>query len=229
LIVYKPVNGDLMVIESQGSLAPILKLPLLGDRPCLDFINTIDWRLHPKKRRDTFESYSDLLAFSLRLNLITTTTYSTLTQHAISTPLFAERAFNDARVFRDALTRLVDDITARSQGSSQDTPSLETLAIIDTARHRAHESESLVWSGDRLDLSPRPEKEGLDLPWLIIVRDAERLLCSDLASHIRVCAGNGCGWVFIDTSKNGTRRWCSMKYCGNREKAARFKAKGGKN
>ena len=216
------------VTQYEESLPSILRLPLLGDRPCLDFINTIDWRLHLEKKRDTLIGYSDLLAFALRLNLITIETYTWLTQRADSAPLFAERALNDARVFRDALTRLIDDIASDLHPASSHVPSSETLSIIDAGRHRAHESESLSWNGMQLVLSPQPEEEGLDLPWLIIVRDAERLLCSDLASRIRVCASEGCGWAFLDQSKNGTRRWCSMKLCGNREKAARFKAKNGK-
>jgi predicted RNA-binding Zn ribbon-like protein len=38
---------------------------------------------------------------------------------------------------------------------------------------------------------------------------------------VRVCAAEDCGWLFLDTSKNHTRRWCSMKSCGNRAKARR--------
>jgi predicted RNA-binding Zn ribbon-like protein len=225
----KPVNINMMVTQSADSLPNILRLPLLGDRPCLDFINTIDWRLNPEKRRDTLESYSDLLAFALRLNLITIELFNWLTQRAESTPLFTERSLNDARAFRDALAQLIDDLTGKLLSAPHEAPSPESLAIFDAARHRAHESESLAWNGKQLALAPHPEDEGLDLPWLILVRDAERLLCSDQASRIRICASEGCGWAFLDQSKNGTRRWCSMKLCGNREKAARFKAKDGKD
>jgi predicted RNA-binding Zn ribbon-like protein len=221
----KPVNQNSIVTQAEESLPSILRLPLLGDRPCLDFINTIDWRLHPEKRRDTLASYSDLLAFSLRLNLITIETYSWLTQRAGSAPLFAERALNEARVFRDALACFIDDIASGPQPASHNAPSSESLSIIDAARHRAHESEYLYWNGKQLALSQHTEEESLDLPWLVIVRDAEGLLCSDQASRVRICAAEGCGWAFLDQSKNGTRRWCSMKLCGNREKAARFKAK----
>ena len=224
----KPVKINMTVTQHKESLPGILRLPLFGDRPCLDFINTIDWRLNPGKSRDTLISYSDLLAFALRLNLITIETFTWLTRRADSVPLFAERSLNEARVFREALARLIDDIAGELQSAPRQIPSSETLSIIDAARYRAHESESLSWNGMQLVLSPQPEEEGLDLPWLIIVRDAERLLCSDLASRIRVCASEGCGWAFLDQSKNGTRRWCSMKLCGNREKAARFKAKDGK-
>jgi len=39
---------------------------------------------------------------------------------------------------------------------------------------------------------------------------------------VRVCASDTCGWLFLDTSKNHTRRWCDMKSCGNRAKARKY-------
>ena len=39
---------------------------------------------------------------------------------------------------------------------------------------------------------------------------------------VRICGADDCLWIFLDTSKNRTRRWCDMKQCGNRMKARRF-------
>jgi predicted RNA-binding Zn ribbon-like protein len=221
----KPVNVISAVTNTSENLPFILNLPLAGDRPCLDFLNTIDWRLNPNKRRDALEHYSDLLAFALRINFISSATYTDLFERSLGSPASAERAMNDARAFRDALLSLVDDV-ANTQNQPQSQPPLsEAIAIFDAARRKAHESESLLWRGGRLILIPHPEEEGFDLPWLSLVRDAEELFCSPHASRIRICAAEGCGWAFLDLSKNGTRRWCSMKLCGNREKAIRYKAK----
>jgi predicted RNA-binding Zn ribbon-like protein len=54
-----------------------------------------------------------------------------------------------------------------------------------------------------------------------IVRAAAELLTSDDRARIRECGSETCFWLFMDHSKNGTRRWCDMKVCGNREKARR--------
>ena len=55
-----------------------------------------------------------------------------------------------------------------------------------------------------------------------VARDAVGLLESNLSERLKRCPGSGdCGWVFIDTSKNSSRRWCSMAGCGNRAKARR--------
>jgi predicted RNA-binding Zn ribbon-like protein len=221
----KPVNEISVVKNYSKSLPFILTLPLAGDRPCLDFLNTIDWRLRPEKCRDALECYSDLLAFVLRINLISVATYNDLFKRSVEMPSAAEHATNDARTFRDALISIVDDIALSHTHPLSMQPRPDAITIFDAARRKAHESESLTWLGEQLILSPHPEEEGLDLPWLSLVRDAEDLFCSSQASRIRICAAEGCGWVFLDLSKNRTRRWCSMKLCGNREKAARFKAR----
>ena len=59
------------------------------------------------------------------------------------------------------------------------------------------------------------------LPWPIVLAAAE-LLTSDRRTQIHECGGEGCGWLFLDTSRNRRRRWCTMRGCGNRAKARRF-------
>jgi predicted RNA-binding Zn ribbon-like protein len=54
-----------------------------------------------------------------------------------------------------------------------------------------------------------------------IVWSAARLLTSPEADSLRVCAGSDCGWVFVDRSRNGLRRWCEMRTCGTLEKTQR--------
>jgi predicted RNA-binding Zn ribbon-like protein len=54
-----------------------------------------------------------------------------------------------------------------------------------------------------------------------VARSAAELLTSDHLGAVRVCAGSGCGWLFLDLSRNRSRRWCAMSDCGNREKARR--------
>jgi predicted RNA-binding Zn ribbon-like protein len=64
-----------------------------------------------------------------------------------------------------------------------------------------------------------------DAPALLstLARDAVRLFGGEDASRIRQCGGEGCAILFIDASRGGDRRWCSMAACGNRAKAAAFR------
>jgi predicted RNA-binding Zn ribbon-like protein len=56
-----------------------------------------------------------------------------------------------------------------------------------------------------------------------IVRAAGELLTSDALTRVHQCSGESCSWLFVDTSRNGMRRWCDMKACGNRDKVRRFR------
>jgi predicted RNA-binding Zn ribbon-like protein len=66
--------------------------------------------------------------------------------------------------------------------------------------------------------------DDLDRPLWEIARAASRLLTSPQLVRVRTCAAADCGWWFLDATKNGSRRWCDMKVCGNREKVRRFRA-----
>ena len=144
------INLSRLLCRLGGQQAPlpfILLLPLAGGRPCLDFINTIDWRLQPTKYRDALVSYADLLAFSLRVNLIDSTLYLTLTHLAETQPADAEMAITEARAFRDALTAIVDDVAGTPSKVQKERPRTEALELFDAARRRAHSSETLWWGG----------------------------------------------------------------------------------
>ena len=59
------------------------------------------------------------------------------------------------------------------------------------------------------------------------MRDAVDLLTdADDCKRVRQCeSAQGCGWIFLDSTKGGTRRWCDMKVCGNRAKVRRFRSR----
>ena len=82
-------------------------------------------------------------------------------------------------------------------------------------------------------LELQPEKKGFrlnwpqtELPlesvWWPIVRSARDLLTGNELQRVRECEVGTCGWLFVDRSKNHSRRWCDMKICGNRIKARKF-------
>ncbi|MFF0739600.1 CGNR zinc finger domain-containing protein [Streptomyces sp. NPDC004111] len=77
----------------------------------------------------------------------------------------------------------------------------------------------------RTSLAPSPElppvRTGLAA---VAIAWTEIGITGDIA-RLKRCAEHGCAWVFWDTSKNRSRRWCSMRVCGNRTKARRYAAK----
>ena len=84
----------------------------------------------------------------------------------------------------------------------------------------AHLQLTPLEDGFRWDWSP--EIDGANLILWPVARAAAELLTSDKATRVRVCEDDrGCGYLFIDQTKNHSRRWCSMESCGNRAKARR--------
>ena len=67
-------------------------------------------------------------------------------------------------------------------------------------------------------------QQDAELPLWTLAMSAGDLMTSEAVDRVRACDNAECRWLFLDTSKNHTRRWCDMKVCGNRMKARRFKA-----
>jgi predicted RNA-binding Zn ribbon-like protein len=64
----------------------------------------------------------------------------------------------------------------------------------------------------------------LDTPLWIPARATAELLIEGKFDRLHSCASPTCGWLFLDQTRNNSRRWCDMKGCGNRAKVRRFRA-----
>jgi predicted RNA-binding Zn ribbon-like protein len=81
-------------------------------------------------------------------------------------------------------------------------------------------------AGPRLTPELRAESATVDVPGLLssLARDAVDLLSGPLADRIRTCAADECSLLYVDASRAGRRRWCSMNTCGARAKMATYRA-----
>ncbi len=77
-------------------------------------------------------------------------------------------------------------------------------------------------SADRFEWAWALDANDLDRMLWPIVRSAAEMLTSGDLGRVRQCAREGCDWLFVDASKNHSRRWCSMNMCGSRVKARRY-------
>jgi predicted RNA-binding Zn ribbon-like protein len=93
---------------------------------------------------------------------------------------------------------------------------IEDFAI-EAMKHRqlSHSGQEYRWEWK----CSRGEMIGWVL-WPIALSAAD-LLASEKLGSVRRCAGDNCAWLFLDESRNHSRRWCDMKICGNRQKARR--------
>jgi len=165
---------------------------------------------------DKLESYDDLLDWSEQAGLIEAAIGASLRRTALDDEQEAKRVLQRARLLRERLHRVY---SALASGDLPDPKSLDGIAA--AARKAAARSR----------LVPREERfawvlddaagDVLDWPLSQLAAAAVRLLTSDSAKRIRRCANASCGWLFVDRSRNHTRRWCDMASCGNRAKARR--------
>jgi predicted RNA-binding Zn ribbon-like protein len=98
------------------------------------------------------------------------------------------------------------------------------IDALDGAMTDAFSALRLIRGADR-PLSWRDAARPIDRLRHAIARDAVDLLTAAEPARLKRCAGEYCGWLFYDGSKNGTRRWCVMEDCGTRDKVRRFRQK----
>ncbi|HWL86319.1 MAG TPA: ABATE domain-containing protein [Polyangiaceae bacterium] len=187
---------------------------LLGGSVCLDFINTVSWRESETAAVERLPSYSDVLTWAVAAGILDRQQARRLRARVAGHPREAETAHQDGLRFRDALYRV---IVAQLQGAVPDGADMAQMnsLIVEAAapRRLIASSEGFTWRCDEPNLrSPL---------WCVALSAADLLPSGDFV-RVRRCGLKECGWLFLDTSKNKTRRWCRMDVCGNRYKAQRF-------
>lgn len=191
------------------------KFELLGGALCLDFANTIH-EYGAADPREELDNFQDLISFGHQAGAITEKEAAMLSSRAANNPQMANRTLTAAKEFRRSLYR---SFSAIAKGKD---PSNSDLAYFNQRLPRVLQNLQVqkkghdvvwVWKRNHVNLDP--------ILWPI-VRSAAELLTSDQRSLIRECEGEDCTWLFLDHSKNRTRRWCDMDICGNRAKWHRY-------
>lgn len=181
---------------------------LCSGRLALDFANTLSNR-HTQDPVERLTSFARLVDFAEQENLVTPTQGKRLRAWARSAGAEAEQTRARTVALREAVYALFLAVAEQRQPAEKD------LAIL------------TEWT-QRLRLDARFEWEwaaGPDAPdafMAAIVLSALELLKPEARERVHVCGADDCSWLFFDTSKNRTRRWCDMKQCGNRDKVRRF-------
>jgi predicted RNA-binding Zn ribbon-like protein len=197
---------------SAGLAAPVepYLFDLDGGRACLDFANT------RSSSGEHLNSYLDLVAFADQSKLITPPDVGWLQAHAGRNPAGAEAVLARATRLRNALQSIFSRLAA---GQAPPETALAVLngelaGSLGHARVQPADAPGeLVWGW---------RDRALDLPLWPICRSAADVLVSESERRlVRECGAGDCAWLFVDTTRNRSRQWCSMRSCGNREKARR--------
>ena len=181
----------------------------------LDFANTLDGRYDPQPR-DHLHDYRDLLVFSVLAGTLDQPTADRLAAAAEESPEPAERQLHHARKLREVIFGVFSAV------ATGDGPRTADLDALNAFHQRAMSRGKVIPAADGFDWD-WDDIDALDRPIWPVVRSAVDLLLTGDRRRLRECAADDCGWLFYDTSRNQSRRWCSMQSCGNRAKVQQFR------
>lgn len=193
---------------------------LAGD-VSLDLVNTVDWTAGGLVA-ERLVDYTALVTWAEGAGLLVRADAARLVRRSSTRGAEAARVHAEARRLRT----LIREVSLGVSRGAVDPAPLARLngAARNAAGHRRLELSlwpktiGLLWGWQGMGVS-------LDSPLWPVVLAASGLLTSADAGRIRVCQGQGCGWMYVDRSRNGLRRWCAMDLCGGREKARRHYAR----
>ncbi len=188
------------------------RLHLVGGRLCLNFANTTSGRC-TDQHLDHLTSYRTLLAWAGHASIVGKEDAVALVELAEKKPAEARHVHDEALALRDTIHGVFQAI---AHGETAD-PAL--IGQLNQWLVRVMTHARLVPEEDGFDWGWAEPCRHLDSLLWPIVRSAAETLTVAPHSRIRECPGPDCGWLFLDTSKSGRRRWCDMSVCGNRSKA----------
>ena len=178
----------------------MVEIEIVGNALCLDFANTVNAR--PVAQWDVLTTVNDAVAWSGAVG------------HPVADlPADVEAELAATRALRELIYRVFRPVAHGRQAADDDLDALTaeySVAVANGSLRAADGTCRLSW----------PEPRTLQqLRWEVAVSSIE-LLTQGPLDRLGECPS--CGWLFLDTSKNRRRRWCSMATCGSRDKARRY-------
>lgn len=181
----------------------------------LDYANTMDWHASPNPQ-EKLKSYADLLTWGEEAGLLTPEQSISLHQKISSHPEESVAGLSAAIRLRDSIYRIFSMSYAGLPVPEED------LSLLNSHLSQAMAHLQLIPAGSEFHWEWATGIDGVNLVLWPVARAAASLLTSEQAHLVRECEDDrGCGYLFIDQTRNHSRRWCSMESCGNRAKARR--------
>jgi len=190
-------------------------LELIGGRLCLNFANTVSSRTE-MPYREYLPTYHELVAWGQHVGILTDDEASTLLHGAVRDPDAAAATLDDAIALREAIYRVFWAVADDREPEDAD------LDALNAALHKALSRLEVRPSTDGYGWVWAPDGDSLGRVLWPVARSAADLLTSEDLGRVRKCASEVCDWLFVDASKNRSRRWCMMGVCGSRAKSRRY-------
>lgn len=190
-------------------------LHLVAGDPALDFANTVTWR-STARELDHLQAPEHVLEWAAHAGLLPRAEFARARAALSREPERGHRLLREAVQLRDAIYETGSTIA--SGGRAKDEP----LGVILRAAAASLPHARLVGGTSNHYGLEFGGTVGNNLPGRIAWSMLD-LLRSDRLPSLKQCPAHDCGWLFLDVTRNGSRRWCDMASCGNRAKAKRFR------
>jgi predicted RNA-binding Zn ribbon-like protein len=182
----------------------------VGNRLCLDLINTVSWP-DQERRHDWLDRYPNLIAWAEQAGILSPSNASALLVIGTGDAARAGRVLGEAHRQRAVLGDVLAPIV---QGGVPSGAAIDALnALLGPAAAR----RQLAMSPPAWTWAPVEAPEHVTAP---AIYDAAELIVDGDRTRLGLCPA--CGWLYYDTTRNRSRRWCDMADCGSREKARSY-------
>lgn len=184
-------------------------LELVGNHLALDLVNTVSWRLEPDRTVDRLGDGAALVRWAA---------FAGAAPGLLPAGPAADAAATEVRALREELHGLLQPAL---EGRPAEAPVAQAQALLDRF------GRALAVAGPEPGLPLRWSVEvrrAADLPHVLALSAVDLVRLPEL-DRLRLCRDGGCGWVFLDRTRNRSRLWCSSADCGNRHRARRHYAK----
>jgi predicted RNA-binding Zn ribbon-like protein len=195
-------------------------VPLEGGHLALDFVNTVGGLRDqpPSPDDELLDSYEDIVVWCVRLGVISEADGRALVRAAARDEKAARRTLRRARELRELVYAIFRPIADGAEPPAElldklrdaDRDALATARLAPAGAAAPHAAMRWTW----------PPPRDLTDPLRPLTHAAVELLTDGPLEHLKIC-GN-CRWLFLDQSRNHSRRWCSMNECGTQMKQRRF-------
>lgn len=198
---------------------PQPKFQFVGGDLCLDFCNTVGGK-RGGIAREKLHSLADFISWAEQAELLSPAQAQDFSRSTARRPSEATALLARAIQLREAIFRILLTAAGGKIPAEKDMACLNAELAVSLGRLRigpGTDGNGFAWEWT---------DEQLQLQHLLgpIARSAAELLVrDDWVAKIHQCEGDNCGWLFVDCSKNHSRRWCDMRDCGNRAKVRRHR------
>lgn len=189
---------------------------------CLDLANTIGGARGQTNEIEYLESYQDLLNWGRLKGLLSERQAASLELKSKDHQYEANEVLERTKELRESIYHIFSALASGQILSDSD------LLVINRELEYGLHRQRIVWASSGYEWGWEEPTE-LDSILTPIARSAADLITSADLPHVKECTSPSCSWLFVDETKNQSRRWCNMKTCGNRNKLKRFRSRQTRN